>query len=69
VFDVICAALRSNVSLLGGGFLASCGVFRLLVLMAVSFIRLFTGRVYVGLQVASVGLGVLPVFVCLAPLG
>ncbi len=26
-------------------------------------------HVYVGLQIASVGLGVLPVFVCLAPLG
>jgi hypothetical protein len=41
-------------------------------MVAVPFIRLFKRRVYVGLQVASVallGLGVLPVFVCLAPLG
>jgi hypothetical protein len=38
-------------------------------MVAVSFIRLFKRRVYVGLQVASVGLGVLPVFVCLVPLG
>jgi hypothetical protein len=41
-------------------------------IVAVPFIHLFTRRVYVGLQIASVallGLGMPPVFVYLAPLG
>jgi len=64
VFEVIYAALRSGVSLLGGGFL-----WRFSAAGASGRVVYPSLHVYVGLQLASVGLGVLPVFVCLAPLG
>jgi hypothetical protein len=69
VFKVVYAVLRGDVS--SASFAVSCGVFRpaLHFIAAMPFLHLFTRRIYVGLQVASVGLGVLPVFICLAPLG
>jgi hypothetical protein len=70
VFEVIYAAL--SVSSTWWRRLPVAFFGRWYFIVAVPFIHLFTRRVYVGLQIASVallGLGMPPVFVYLAPLG
>ncbi len=77
VFEVIYATLRGGVSLVSlvaasSLLVAFSGWLYWYFIVAVPFIHLFTRRIYVALQIASMALlsvGMPPVFVYLAPLG